>query len=53
MAGFVVNEKNEVLLVQEKWLRNGSWKYPGGMADLGKWCAGNCVRQAWEESTFM
>ena len=38
VAGVVVNEKNEFLLVQEKWLRNRSlvmWKFPGGMADLG------------------
>ena len=40
VAGVVVNEKNEFLLVQEKWLRNRSfivWKFPGGMAELGNW----------------
>lgn len=39
VAGCVVNEKNEFLLVQEKWLRNKSfvmWKFPGGLANLGK-----------------
>ena len=38
VAGFVVNEKNEVLLVQEKWLRNLKiihWKLPGGHAEPG------------------
>ena len=33
-----MNDKNEVLLVQEKWLRNlmiSHWKLPGGHADPG------------------
>ena len=36
-AGFVVNEKHEVLLIQEKHQASGSaiWKYPEGVADLG------------------
>ena len=39
VAGFVVNDKNEVLLVQEKWvqrLKMVHWKLPGGHADLGE-----------------
>ena len=38
VAGFVVNDKQEVLLVQEKWLRNIKfihWKLPGGVAETG------------------
>ena len=39
MAGFVVNDKNEVLLVQEKWLHNlqvSHWKLPGGHSEPGQ-----------------
>ena len=39
VGGFVVNDKNEVLLVQEKWLRNLKivhWKLPGGHSDPGQ-----------------
>ena len=38
VAGFVVNKKGEVLLVQEKWLRRLSlkhWKLPGGHTEKG------------------
>lgn len=38
VAGFVVNDKEEVLLVQEKWLRRLSirhWKLPGGHSERG------------------
>ena len=38
VAGFVVNDKNEVLLVQEKWLRSiklAHWKLPGGVCEPG------------------
>ena len=40
VAGCVVNDKNEVLLVQEKWLRSlkiRHWKLPGGVAEPGGW----------------
>ncbi len=39
MAGFVVNEKKEVLVIQEKWLRKKNlvhWKFPGGVCDPGQ-----------------
>ncbi len=39
MAGFVVNEKKEVLVIQEKWLRKMKfihWKFPGGVCDPGQ-----------------
>ncbi len=38
VAGFVVNEKNEVLLIQERWIRKLKivhWKLPGGHAETG------------------
>ena len=38
VAGLVVNEKNEILVVQEKWLhrmRVPHWKLPGGVCDPG------------------
>ena len=43
VAGFVVNDHNEVLLVQEKWLRNIKfihWKLPGGVAETGRQTCG-------------
>ena len=39
VAGFVVNDRNEVLLVQEKWQRDIKlihWKLPGGVAEQGE-----------------
>ena len=38
VGGFVVNSRGEVLLIQEKWLRNIKlvhWKLPGGVAESG------------------
>ena len=39
VAGCVINDKNEVLVVQEKWLRSlkiRHWKLPGGVAEPGR-----------------
>ena len=39
VAGFVVNDEGEVLLVQEKWIRRlgaRHWKLPGGHAEKGR-----------------
>ena len=38
VAGCVINDKNEVLVVQERWLRSlkiKHWKLPGGVAEPG------------------
>ena len=38
VGGFVLNDKNELLLIQEKYLtslRRPIWKIPGGLADPG------------------
>ena len=38
VAGFVVNDKDELLLVQEKYLqalKRRIWKLPGGVAEQG------------------
>ncbi len=46
VAGFVVNSKGEVLVIQEKWLRNLDlihWKFPGGVADSGRGGCGPAV----------
>ena len=40
VAGFVVNEKNELLLIQERRIRNLKvvhWKLPGGHTEPGVW----------------
>ena len=38
VGGFVVNDKDEVLLVKERWSVYSvpKWHLPGGMADAGK-----------------
>ena len=54
MAGFVVNDKNEVLLVQEKWLHNlqvSHWKLPGGHSEPGQ-TSYDHLGQANNTSTF-
>jgi ADP-ribose pyrophosphatase YjhB (NUDIX family) len=33
VGGFVLNDKNEVLVVKEKYFANPVWKLPGGMVD--------------------
>ena len=34
-GGLVINEKNQVLAVCEKYRRKQHWKLPGGMVDRG------------------
>ena len=34
-GGLVINEKNQVLAVREKYRRKQHWKLPGGMVDRG------------------
>ena len=39
MAGFVVNDKNQLLVIQEKYhpgSPTAKWKLPGGHADKGR-----------------
>lgn len=37
VAGFVINDKNQVLAIKERYSgKNARWKLPGGGADLGK-----------------
>ena len=38
VGGFVLNDKNELLVIQEKYLtslKRPIWKIPGGLADPG------------------
>jgi len=39
----VVNEKNQVLAVCEKYRRKPHWKLPGGMVDRGLKLIQSCV----------
>ncbi|GAU14731.1 hypothetical protein TSUD_203800 [Trifolium subterraneum] len=53
VAAFVVNEKQEVLVVQEKtghFGGTGSWKFPTGVADQGEDICVAAVREAKEET---
>ena len=48
VAGLVINEKNEVLVIQERYLvslKKPIWKFPGGLADPGVCvCVVVCLR---------
>lgn len=35
-GAMVVNDKNEILVVQEKYYKRPHWKLPGGYVDPGK-----------------
>ncbi|CAJ2649388.1 unnamed protein product [Trifolium pratense] len=53
VGAFVVNEKREVLVVQEKtgpFRGTGSWKFPTGVADQGEDICVAAVREAKEET---
>ena len=45
-AGFVVNDKNQVLTIQEKFHQQKHWKLPGGLAEPGNEECGSCERDS-------
>lgn len=49
-AGFVVNDKNQVLVIQERFHTKPHWKLPGGHADTGEDVAEAAVREVFEET---
>jgi ADP-ribose pyrophosphatase YjhB (NUDIX family) len=49
--GFVLNAKNEVLLVREK-LDRERWSLPGGWADVNSSPSANCAREVLEEGGY-
>ncbi|CAH1802471.1 unnamed protein product [Owenia fusiformis] len=52
-AGFVVNEKDEVLVVKEKYTHSSTkakWKFPGGHADRGEDLHEASTREVFEET---
>jgi len=50
-GGFVLNEKNEVLVIKEKNGRmKGIWKIPGGMCNPGEDISEAAIREVFEET---
>jgi ADP-ribose pyrophosphatase YjhB (NUDIX family) len=50
VGGFVLNDKNELLCVREKYFAVAPWKLPGGMADHGEDLGEAARREVWEET---
>ncbi|RDD36543.1 Nudix hydrolase 8 [Trichoplax sp. H2] len=49
-GGFVVNDKNQVLVVQEKYGLVCPWKFPGGQAEAGEEIMETAKREVFEET---
>lgn len=49
-GGFVVNEKNQLLVIEEKWATHKYWKLPGGHAEPGEDIGVAVCREVREET---
>jgi len=50
VGGLVVNEHEEILVVQERYLRTPHWKLPGGLSDPGENIPATAIREVMEET---
>jgi len=52
VGGFVLNDKNELLVIKERWHKDPLWKLPGGMVDLSEDISAAAIREVWEETSI-
>ncbi|XP_049849627.1 uncharacterized protein LOC126319956 isoform X1 [Schistocerca gregaria] len=53
VGGFVLNEKNELLVVREKYAhQTASWKIPGGLVEAGESLIEAAIREVLEETNI-
>ncbi|GFY46162.1 nudix hydrolase 8 [Trichonephila inaurata madagascariensis] len=50
VGGMVINEKNQVLTIQERFHQTPHWKLPGGYSNPGEDFADTAVREVFEET---